>query len=65
MQENAKIALEFPVKFLVWRDEAGVVKISYNDPTFLAKRFQLTKNIQQLETMRNALENLSKSAAKY
>lgn len=65
MQENFRIALEFPVKFLVWRDEAGIVKISYNDPAFLAKRFKLTQNISQLETMKNALENLSKNAAKY
>lgn len=65
MQESTKIALELPVKILVWRDEAGVVKISYNDPAFLAKRFKLTKNISQLETMKSALENLSQSAAKY
>ncbi len=65
MKDNAKIALEFPLKFLVWRDEAGVVKISYNDPAFLANRFNLTKNIPQLETMKSALENLSKNAAKY
>lgn len=65
MQENAKIALELPVKFLVWRDEAGVVKISYNDPAFLAERFKLTNNIPELETMKNALENLSRNASKY
>ena len=65
MQEKEKIALEFPVKFLVWRDEAGVVKISYNDPAFLAKRFKLTNNIPQLETMKKALKNLSKKASKY
>ncbi|MBZ9728309.1 DUF302 domain-containing protein [Salegentibacter sp. JZCK2] len=64
MQENAKIALEFPVKFLVWRDEAGIVKISYNDPAFLAERFNLNKNIPQLETMKDVLENLSKNASK-
>lgn len=65
MQENSRIALEFPVKFLVWRDEAGIVKISYNDPASLANRFKLTENIPQLETMKTALENLSKNAAKY
>ncbi|SKB73152.1 Uncharacterized conserved protein, DUF302 family [Salegentibacter salinarum] len=65
MQENSRIGLEFPVKFLVWRDEAGIVKISYNDPAFLARRFNLTQNIAQLETMKTALENLSKNAAKY
>jgi len=65
MQESSRIALEFPVKFLVWRDEAGIVKISYNDPAFLAKRFKLTNNIPELETMKNALKNLSRNAAKY
>ena len=65
MQQNAKIALELPVKFLVWRDEAGVVKISYNDPVFLAERFKITNNIPELETMKNALENLSRNASKY
>jgi len=65
MLESAKIALELPVKILVWRDEAGVVKISYNDPAFLAQRFKLTTNIPQLEKMNTALETLSKNAAKY
>jgi len=65
MQENVRIALEFPVKFLVWRDEAGVVKISYNDPSFLAERFKLTSNIPELKKMKNALEGLSRNASKY
>ena len=65
MKENSKIALELPIKFLVWRDEAGVVKISYNDPVFLAKRFKLTKNLPQLSAMKNALEELSGNVAKY
>ncbi|TDN90466.1 uncharacterized protein (DUF302 family) [Salegentibacter sp. 24] len=65
MQEKTKIALEFPTKFLIWRDEAGVVKISYNDPAFLAKRFKLNKNNPQLQNLKVSLENLSKIAAKY
>ena len=65
MKENTKIALELPIKFLVWRDEAGVVKISYNDPAFLAKRFKITTKLPQLVTMKTALEKLSKSVAKY
>ncbi len=45
MQEARLSALELPVKMLVWRDEAGVVKISYNSSEFLSKRFGIDKNL--------------------
>ncbi|MFD1095040.1 DUF302 domain-containing protein [Salegentibacter chungangensis] len=41
MQEDICIGLDLPMKILVWEDEDGIVKISYNRPEFLQKRYGL------------------------
>jgi len=47
---------------LVWEDDAKVVHVSYNNPAYLAKRHQITENTMVLETITNALTNLSNVA---
>lgn len=43
------IAIDLPLKVLIWQDSAGAVWISFNDPAFLAMRHsvpsELTRNI--------------------
>ena len=43
------IAIDLPLKLLVWEDSAGTVRISYNDPAYLQARHglpaELVKNI--------------------
>ncbi|MGY5849994.1 DUF302 domain-containing protein [Salegentibacter sp. F14] len=39
MQQNLLWGLVLPIKMLVWRDETGLVKISYNAPDFLSRRY--------------------------
>lgn len=60
MQNNPQIGLELPVRILVWRDDAGQVFLSYNDPSWLAQRFGLDKNLSQIEMMSKVLEKISK-----
>ena len=52
MQSNQMIGLDLPLKALVWQDEAGKTWLSYNDPSWLAKRHGLGS---QLDSQVNAM----------
>ena len=49
MIASPTIAIDLPLKLLVWEDAGGQVKISYNDPVYLQQRHglppELTQNI--------------------
>jgi uncharacterized protein (DUF302 family) len=42
-------ALDLPLKALAWQDQDGKVWLSYNDPTYIARRFGLTED--QIKTI--------------
>ena len=46
MVASPLIALELPLRALVWQDNAGNVQISYTDPVFLAERFALPDELR-------------------
>jgi len=41
MHARQSIGIDLPLKILVWRDEAGAVWLSYNDPDWIARRHGL------------------------
>ncbi len=41
------IAIDLPLKVLVWQDEAGQVWLSYNAPHYLQQRFSLSDELTQ------------------
>ncbi len=41
MQSNQTIGIDLPLKALVWQDASGKTWLSYNDPSWLAKRHGL------------------------
>jgi len=41
MQSNQTIGIDLPLKVLVWQDASGNTWLSYNDPSWLAKRHGL------------------------
>jgi uncharacterized protein (DUF302 family) len=49
------IAIDLPLKILVWQDDQGKVWVSYNSPEYLAERHglppNLTQNIGIIETL--------------
>jgi uncharacterized protein (DUF302 family) len=49
------IAIDLPLKILVWQDDQGKVWVSYNSPEYLAERHglppNLTQNIGFMETL--------------
>jgi uncharacterized protein (DUF302 family) len=54
------IAIDLPLKLLVWEDSTGHVWISYNTPEYLQKRHALPQN---LAVALGAVEALAKNAA--
>jgi len=49
------IAIDLPLKILIWEDPQGKVWVSYNSPTYLQKRHgvpqELLQNIAVVETL--------------
>ena len=46
MVASPLIALELPLKALVWQDNSGSALVSYTDPMFLAERFTLPDELR-------------------
>lgn len=62
MQNQQRIGVDLPQKFLVWEDQYGQTRITYNDIFFLARRHNLQGVEQNLENISNALANFVKLA---
>jgi len=45
MQSNQTIGIDLPLKVLVWQDTSGKTWLSYNDPSWLAKRHGLSLEV--------------------
>jgi uncharacterized protein (DUF302 family) len=41
------IAIDLPLKILVWEDDQGKVRVSYNSPEYLMQRHNLPPNLLQ------------------
>jgi len=54
------IAIDLPLKALIWEDSSGKVWISYNDPDYLKARHELPEGVTQPLA---AVQALSKQAA--
>ncbi len=63
MQNSQTSGLDLPQKILVWEDQEGLVKISYNDPLYVQQRHGINGNEIQLEQIARLLEDLSGAAA--
>ena len=55
MVASPSIAIDLPLKILIWEDAAGKVWVTYNSPAFLQERHglpqDLMKNISVIETL--------------
>lgn len=47
MIASPSIAIDLPLKVLVWEDADGAVRISYNDPSYLQARHGLPRELLQ------------------
>lgn len=46
MQSDQTMGIELPLKALVWQDAAGKTWLSYNDPSWLAKRHGIGADVE-------------------
>lgn len=58
MQSSPRAGLDLPQRMLVWED-SGDVKVTYNDPEYIAARHGIDDRDEILETIADALEALA------
>ena len=61
MQKTPTIAIDLPIKMLVWQDERGVTRLGYNDPSWLLRRHG-TPNDGSADVMTEALAAIASEA---
>jgi uncharacterized protein (DUF302 family) len=61
MQANQTVGIDLPLKSLVWQDGSGKTWLSYNDPSWLAKRHALGTEVNPAT---NAMVGLLGAVAK-
>jgi uncharacterized protein (DUF302 family) len=64
MQANRTIGIDLPLKILGWQDAGQQVWLTYNDPSWLARRHRLGPAADaSVNALANVLANLAKAAA--
>jgi uncharacterized protein (DUF302 family) len=64
MQAAQTSGIDLPLKALIWQDAANVTWLSYNDPSWIAKRHGLQQHeaVAAVNAMANALHALAVAA---
>lgn len=63
MQCAQSVAIDLPQKALIWKDKAGKVWLSYNEPAYLAARHNIEGCETTLNKVSGALANFAKAAS--
>jgi len=61
MQADPKVAIELPLKILVW-EENGITNVAYQDPNRLLQSYQLENQREILTNMRQVLDAITNEA---
>lgn len=56
------VAIDLPLKLLVWQGQDGVTQVAYNDPAWLSERHGLEGCAAVLETIGKALSEIAAAA---
>jgi len=62
MQCSQSVAIDLPLKALIWQDDEGQAWLSYNDPNYLAKRHGISGCSEVIKKIEKALSNFAKAA---
>ena len=54
--------IDLPLKALAWQDEKGQVWLTYNDPSYIAKRHGITDRDEVVKKMTGALDKFTAAA---
>jgi len=63
MQSQPSVAIDLPMKFLVWEDAGGKVNIGWNDPAWIAARHGIADRDKLVNKMTEALRKLATRGA--
>ncbi len=63
MLVNPEIAIELPMKIVIWQDKGGKVQLGYVNPSSLEQRYAISDKDEVFNAMSSALADLSKTAA--
>lgn len=63
MLAQPSVAIELPMKMLIWQDKAGKVWVGYTAPSSLKERHQIAGQDEPLKMMAGALDGLAKAAS--
>ena len=63
MLSNPEIAIDLPMKMLIWQDKAGKVQVGYVGPDALKARYGIKDRDEAFATMTGALAAFAKAAA--
>lgn len=63
MQSNRHVAIDLPMRVLVWEDDGGKVWIGYTPPSTLKMRYKIEGRDHILKTLTGALEAFTGAAA--
>jgi uncharacterized protein (DUF302 family) len=63
MQCQQLAALDLPQKALIWKDGEDAVFVSYNDPTYIKMRHNISGCGEVLAKIEKALSSFTKAAA--
>lgn len=62
MQCDPTMGIELPQKMLAWEDDAGVTRLAYHNPEYMASLYQLDECAAVLERVAAALNNFATAA---
>lgn len=63
MLAQPSVAIELPMKMLIWQDKAGKVWVGYTAPSSLKERHKIAGQDEPLKMMAGALDGLAKAAS--
>jgi uncharacterized protein (DUF302 family) len=63
MQSVQTVGIDLPLRVLVWEDAAGKAWISYNEPSWIARRHGVRNAEQVVSKMSAALSAIARKAA--
>jgi len=64
MLKKQTAAIDLPQKMLVWKDKGGRVRISYNDPYYIADRHGISRKHAINKKISHVLKFIARTAAK-
>jgi len=63
MQSVQTVGIDLPLKALVWQDAANKTWLSYNEPSWIARRHGVTGRESTIDKMADLLRAIAREAA--